>query len=395
MWAPRLRAAPAVTVSPASASPGKQRGLSLVELMVAVALSSLIMLALAELYVNMARSQQEMAKTNSQIENARFAMQFLQYDLIHAGYWGGFIPRFDDLTWQDSPAPDDVPATVPDPCLAYATPWTQGHVNGLIGLPIDVRTGAPGTCGALLADKLADTDVLVVRYADTCIAGGVNCEPEIAGELYFEVSNCTAEILGNPYRLDNAAGASLLERNCVDLVGRRKFVQVIYFIRDYARTAGDGVPTLMRSEFRLAGGVLQQQAAQPLVEGIERFRIEVGLDNISDVGATVTLADYADYVDWDDPDNRISPTNRGDGTADEFVHCGAGCTVAQLINVVEVRLHLLARATEPTAGYTDSKVYNLGTLAIDASTLEPNFKRHVFSSNFRLYNVAGRRETPP
>lgn len=67
-------------------------------------------------YVNLARANDEMAKTNSLIENGRSAIQILQNDLVHAGYWGGFVPQFDDLIFENVPA--DVPAAVPDACLA-------------------------------------------------------------------------------------------------------------------------------------------------------------------------------------------------------------------------------------------------------------------------------------
>ncbi len=44
-------------------------------------------------------------------------------------------------------------------------------------------------------------------------------------------------------------------------------------------TADDGIPTLVRSEFDLADGTLAHQAAVPLIEGIEGFRVEFGIDN--------------------------------------------------------------------------------------------------------------------
>jgi type IV pilus assembly protein PilW len=127
------------------------------------------------------------------------------------------------------------------------------------------------------------------------------------------------------------------------------------------------------------------------VEGIERFRVELGVDGVSDSGAAV---DYTAGIVWSDEDNHHSPTNRGDGTPESFVHCGGGCTLAQLINAVSVRVHLLVRATEPTAGYVDGKDYVLGGVTVPATALVDNYKRHACSSTVRLYNVSGRRETP-
>ena len=84
----------------------RSRGLTLVELLVAIALGMVVLTALVALYANVARTNSEMTKTNLLIENGRFAMQLLQDDVALAGFWGPL---------------DTIEATsVPDPCLAHA-----------------------------------------------------------------------------------------------------------------------------------------------------------------------------------------------------------------------------------------------------------------------------------
>lgn len=380
-----------------ASSQNRQYGLSLVELMIAMGLSMFIVLALAEMYVNMARSNQELAKTSVQIENARYATQFLESDIIHAGYWGGFVPEFDDLSLIGTPT--DTPTLIPDPCLAYSagTPWTTAQIDAFLGIPVQVESDIPGTCGTVIVDKLANTDVLIVRHAEACVVGTAgNCDADVSGELYFQVSNCILELsAGQVYSIDPAS-YTLRERNC-DATGggtvaaKRKYIQSIYYVRDHAIVAGDGIPTLMRSDFGLDSGVLRPLPAQPLVEGIERFRVEVGLDSLSDSAEAV---DYSAEIVWSDAGDHHSPRNRGDGTPESFIHCGTGCTLPQLIDTVAVRAHLLVRARESTAGYVDTKDYVLGGTTVLASALADNFKRHAFSTTARLYNVSGRRETP-
>jgi type IV pilus assembly protein PilW len=213
------------------------------------------------------------------------------------------------------------------------------------------------------------------------------------------VSNCNLE-LDDPavseYSLDPAS-YNLRERDCDStgagtLAAKRRFMQTIYYIRDYAEIEGDGIPTLMRSEFDLAGGTLAQQPAQVLVPGIERFRVELGIDAESD---TDELVDYSVAIQWADEDNRDSPRNRGDGSPESFIYCDTGCTLGDLMNTVSVRIHLIARANSPTQGYVDTKDYLLGGATVAASELEDPFKRHAFSTTVRVYNVSGRRETPP
>ena len=444
--------------------PPRQRGLSLVELMVAVAISLVVLLALVTVFVNTTRNNAELAKTNSQIENGRFAMQLLEADLSHAGFWSTFLPQFDDLTLPSIPS--DVPASVPDPCLAYSgVNWTNDYKSALMGIGLQVHAAAPPGCSAVVTNQLANTDVLVVRHAEGCVAGsGGNCAPDTSGALYFQASQCNAEVAAsaqtgstatsirlatNASALDDAyagmrvriisgtgagqgrdiasydgatrvatlatawttvpdassvysldpvlstSGFNLRKRDCSTAADKRRFSSTIYYIRDYALSPGDRIPTLVQSKFDLAGGVLAHPATvTPLIEGIEAFRVELGVDNLSDAG---TAVNFSQAVAWANASNLISPTNRGDGIPDgAFVHCSSAspCTAEQLVNTVAVKIHLVARARESSPGYVDNKTYTLGSATWTPPAGGSAFKRHVFSSTVRLVNVSGRRETP-
>lgn len=362
-------------------------GFSLVELMIAIAVGLLITTALMTLFVNVSSNNKELARTNTLIENGRFTMQVLEDDLVHAGFWGGYVPEFDNFT--STAAPTDVPTAIPDPCLAYSTAnWNGTYKDNLIGIPVQSYDAA-SICTSILANKLANTDVLVVRHTHTCLPGETNCDADTSGRLYFQSTNCNSS--PTPYVLDTT-GFTLTNRDCTTLAEKRRFISHIYYIRDYATTAGDGIPTLMRSEFNLAASVLSHQPAVALIEGVEGFRVELGIDSLSKTGAAV---DYTAAVNWVDISYKDTPTNRGDGAADgAFVHCttAAPCTVAQLSNLVAVKVYVLARALETSLGHTDTKTYNLG-----GATLGPfndGFKRHAFSTTVRLNNISGRRETP-
>jgi type IV pilus assembly protein PilW len=367
-------------------------GFTLIELMVAITISLLLLVALTAMFLNLSRSNNEMAKTNIQIENGRFAMQLLQTDIAHAGFWGAYVPQFDDFSVLAAPA--DVPNAIPDPCLAYdpldPTSWSVQHKNNLIGIPLQGSNAVPTGCAALLANQMANTDVLVVRHAETCEPGEGNCEAEVAGKLYFQSALCATET--SPAYVLDTTGFSLHKKDCASLAGKRQFVSSIYYIRDYANAVGDGIPTLVRSQFDLAGGTLAHQPPVALIEGIEAFRVEYGIDSLSDSGAAVN---YAQGINWADEANLNSPTNRGDGIADgAFIRCttAAPCSAAQMVNVVAVKLYLVARSREATPGYTDSKTYTLGSTSW--TPVATNFKRHVFSSSVRLHNISARRETP-
>jgi len=439
----------------AALSGGRERGLSLIELMIAITLGLLIVAALLALFLNITRTNNEMAKMNRQIENGRFAIQLLQEDVVHAGFWGSHVPGFDDLTAVTVPL--DAPTALPDPCLANPATWTTGYKNNLIGIPLQANAGS-----CAVNNQLGNTELLVVRHAQTCETTEANCEAEINGNLYFQSTLCEREVtataqngtinsitlepgaspidgfyVGAEIRIIEGSGVDALpprkitgyngstkeatvdsswaippdnssiytfglgyilgttghifhNRDCVTPAGKRKFVSNIYYIRDHS-TPGDGIPTLVRSSF---DGVTHQPA-QALIEGIQGFRVEYGVDGFSATGDPVN---YSTSVVWADPDNKSSPKNRGDGIPDDNYVGAANVTCNSLAdcaaaNVVSARIHVLARSLEPTPGYTDSKTYWLGD-DVQMGPFNDNFKRHVFSTTVRLVNPAGRRETP-
>jgi type IV pilus assembly protein PilW len=376
----------------------RQRGLSLIELMVSLVIGLLILAALVALFVSTSGGNRQMAQANNLIENGRLAIELLESDIIHAGYWGGHMPTFDDQT--ASAIPTDAPTAVPQPCLAYTTPWTNAHRNNLITIPLAVYDADPG-CGlgvGLYPAKVAGTDLLVVRHAERCAAGAAGCEADIPGKLYFQVSRCLTDVTTYLLETDATSAFPLLRRGCATAAEKRKFLSNIYYVANVTTPEGEVIPTLMRSSFDLAGGVLSHRVPEALVEGIQGFRIELGIDNRSKTylgQPTGTPVDYTQAVNWLDPLTRQIPTNRGDGAPDgAFVSCTTAvpCTVGQLSNVTAVKIYLLVRSREATRGYTDTKTYTLGSTVV--GPFNDGFKRHVYVSTVRLPNIAGRRQTP-
>lgn len=469
--------------------PRRERGFTLVELMVALVLSLLIVLALVTLFVNMSRNSAELKKANDMIESGRFSMQALTTEIEHAGFWGGYVPQFDNLVNDDIPG--DAPTAVPDPCTPYAS-WDADYINNLIGVPIQTTDTLPAGTGCLSPlSKRAGTDVVVVRHLERCLPGTTNCDADVAGRPYMQYSRCQLERLagspvsatastvvldadsssGHPalvnkfkgtmirivagpgagqfrwitayddasqtatvspnwltvptsastYAFDYVFGAGsypLHTRECVGtgtpptdvmpltggpLAPKRRFLSNIYYVTDVAHPDGgsDVVPTLVRASLNLSGGVIAHQAPAPLVSGVERLRVELGIDDVSDSGAAV---DYTAARNWADPNVQVSPTNRGDGSPDRYVHCTAAapCTANDYANAVVAKIYVLVRSRDRTPGYTDTKTYCIGQLNLDGScpaaaqvaAANDNYQRHLFTTSVRLINISGRRETP-
>jgi type IV pilus assembly protein PilW len=378
----------------------REAGFSLVEMMVSLAIGLVIIAAMVALFVNSSRSNRELARANSLIENGRVAIQVLEEDVVHAGYWGVYVPAFDDLTSEDAPV--DTPTLVPDPCQEYdpadAASWPTAYRDALVGIGLQVyeMTAAPPApiCDTVVTDAVPDTDILVVRHLETCVpgepTGGGDCPAVEPDSLYFQGSSCNTE---ETHYVLSHTGFTLTQLDCATDAELRKFVSDIYYVRDYAVTEGDGIPTLVRAQFDPAGGAPEHAAAEPLVENIQSFRVELGVDNVSKTGDPV---DYGEAIVWEDDDNKDTPTNRGDGVPDgDFVRCtvAAPCGVDELMNVTAVRLYVLAASPEPSPGHVEDKTYQLGS-ADALGPFDDGIKRHVFSTTIRLPNIAGRRVTP-
>lgn len=397
-----------------------QRGVSLIELMVAITIGLVISGAMLGIFVTAGRSNADLARSGQVNESGRFSLQIVANEVSRAGFWGGWVPAFDDL---DSPAgastakaadypaafvpvggtsssPTATPA-IPDPCKLYAD-WVDEYKRNLIGIPIQVYevaspvpTPTVPVCGSIVVSPQPATDVLIVRGVEPCAAGSAGCTALNSGELFFQRSVCRTD----PTYVLTAVTANLTRSNLNCAAGTAanppsfRFVSTIFYVRSYAVNPGDGIPTLMMSQFGLSGNTLQHNAAQPIIPGVQGFRVDLGIDNLSKTGASV---DQTVAVTWSDPSNLVTPSNRGDGVPDQWVRCTAStaCTLAQLTNVVALRLNVLVRSESQARGITDTKTYTLGT----AGSLTPfndAFVRRVYTQTVRVHNVSMRRETPP
>ncbi|MES2500709.1 MAG: PilW family protein [Pseudomonadota bacterium] len=334
----------------------QQSGFSLIELMVAITIGLIMMVALGTLFLNITRSNSEMAKTNLQIENGRFAMQILQSDAIHAGFWG----RLSDSTAFSAAA------AIPNPCLATAS-WSAAYNQNLLAIPVQgfADGSTLGSCN--VSNVLSRSDVLVVSHANTCTAGA-GCDGGVADTgPHIQTSSCQAgSPPPEPAYVISTTTFPLKNKDCTTIAPKRKIVSNIYYLAN-----NNSLPTLMR--ISLVNGAYSQP--QPLIEGIEAFKVEYGIDSLGKNGLVV------------------STSNPGDGSPDTYVSCpSSGCSLNELNNIVAVKLYVLARNLEATAGYKDTKSYQLGATNIPAAN-DP-FKRHVFSTTVRLVNPSSRRELP-
>jgi type IV pilus assembly protein PilW len=373
-------------------STNRELGFSLVELMVAMTIGSILATALVVVFSNVMQTNREQFKAAQQIENGRYAIDLMTNDMRLAGYYGEFgtLP----------PAA----ASLPDPCEipaaanileATANSPFGFHVQGYAPASLTARPSVPAGCSSKLDNNTLrpGSDIVVIRRLDTKPLrdppNTASSVTPVSGDVYAQTNYMTMAIqYGASSAIDGtqtaSGGATTLTRKdfnqALGVDGNRpttaayiRKVHVhVYFVancRDASDDGtcpadNDGIPTLKRLELTTDGSGNRTMKVVPLVEGIEFLRVRYGLDTNSDASVDGSLV----------PASSIT-------------------TVANWQNVVMLELRVLARNSESTTGHTDDKTYNLGAASFTPSGNDTKYKRHVFTSQVYILNIGGRRES--
>jgi type IV pilus assembly protein PilW len=343
--------------------PASARGYTLMELIIAVGLGVAIMLALLLLFSQNSGNQQELERTVRQVENARYSVDTLAEDVMHAGFFSGFNPN----TLLTAPT-----YTTPDPCdirvrkVNAADPAPQGWDSSAdpVQIPLPVE-GIPATRVVdCLANRRADTEAIVIRRSET--GGTIDWGAGRSDNLYIQAARCESD----PAALRVSSVPASEPEKTFDLRlpdcatannALRRLLQRTYYVATcndcVTNDGGNPIPTLKRVEM-IDGALLTTSIA----EGVENLQFEYGVDT------------------------------SGDGVPDTTLTAGA-VAAADWPNVVSVRMHVLTRSTQPSPGHVETRTYQLGpSVAVAPASPPDGFKRTLLSSTVRLNNVGGRRE---
>lgn len=379
-----------------------QAGLSMIELMIAITLGLMIAAGLAILFANSSNSQHELRRTAQQIENGRYAMDVLIQDLQLSGFFGEYRANL-------------AATALPDPCL-----FTVADLTGAIRTPIQGYPAAtladqpapPANCVTWLpaGNLKAGSDILVVRRADTQIVP-IGTTTTV-GNKYIQSSSQAFEVQeggGTTTCTSKADGtAATVTRRCqfpttsdmcsatcalgTSTAGYLRRLRVhVYFVAPCnvpsagttctaASDNGRPIPTLKRLELVVDAGATSFQIV-PIAEGVEFMKVAYGID---DVPAAVNS----------------ETGKKGDGSPDRYV---LAPTLADFDNAVTVRVDLLVRNPEPSAGQVDTKSYELSVdpasptdpaVTITPADVDPSYRRHAYNAEVRLVNLSSRKEIP-
>ena len=307
-------------------------GLSLVELMIAMALGLAIVAGVSTLSLNATQSYRALNQGGELIENGQYALRILKNDLEHAGFFGvydGYKPK------------PTYPAALPDPCNTEISSRPYDFWDFDYLFPVVGYGSPPDKCKEKIKNALSD--ILVIRRGDTSpIEFGKSAD----GDLHSKPDSF-----------------SFTPDDSKDI---RKYDIHIYYIA--IPSSGQNIPILYRFS-----PTDNNPIPQPIVDGIESLRLMFGVDGSLSSVATCN------------PDLTL-----GDGAPDNYFPLDSFKCWKDWSNVVSVRLDLLVRTTESDPNYTDAKTYSLGNVSFTPT--EKNYRRRVYSQVVRLVNVSGRRE---
>jgi prepilin-type N-terminal cleavage/methylation domain-containing protein len=315
------------------ALPKSQRGLSLIEVMIAITLGLILMAGLIQFFIGNKQSLQVQQAINGMQENGRYAMRVVSDSLHMADHWGGVEANLVSGT----PAVTGIGG-----CDAA---WILNVAEGIRGFEGAAAVPMPAGCVAA-ADYEPNTDAFVVRHA---------------GGTYFP--GATANATGNDIWVNTRVGfdSTLTTGAAVSAVDENGLYHYpyqvsLYYILPCSNPAGancaatdDGgnpIPTLVR--LNLEGNQLTEQA---LVSGVEQMQIEYGVDTNADNDAN-------------------------------FYAPAAAVTASQWNRVVSARISLVVRADQrgqiaDTTAYTLPGGFNYTPAANDQAYARKVFTRIV------------------
>jgi len=287
---------------------GRARGFSLIELMVSMVLGLLVVAGLINLFVANRKAYQIQSGNNYLQENLRIASDRVGWSLRSADFWGGNNPGVVNTGGAGSTVTAKGDCNGAWATAVASTAQDGGAVVGYDGADVFPFDAA---CIGGDANYQPGTDVLVLRYAEPEVLSpgpaASSAAPAVAATItghakqifLLSVPGSSAQLFSGGVVPDTGGNNSL-----------RRYVypyQVdMYYVRPCnvpvgatCSAAADGgmpVPTLMRMHLQSDGTFV----SEPVVDGIEQFKVEYGVANPASQGVPryATADEVDNNNDW-------------------------------------------------------------------------------------------------
>lgn len=319
-----------------------QRGFSLLEVLVVLAIGLVIFAGVLSVFVGLRTTTSETTSYGELQENGRFAISVLSDDLLRQDFWGDYTGTVDIATI------NPVPVAPLGECIGEGInngtfPLAVGHFRTLWG---ETVTSASIMQGCRTDAKIGSDILQLKRVISTPLVNG-------AGDPI------TVAPVGNYYFVSNESKGTLFTAGAVPVINDAQVWQYqhhIYYVREETQ-GSNTVPVLMQ------GQLATTLAFSPIIDGIEMIRFEYGIDT------------------------QIDSTVQGYGIIDAYISAD-NMTTALWNNatsrILSVRIYVLARNILPDNKYTNNNTYQLGD---QVYTFNDNYRRLLFSSTITLYNA--------
>jgi len=319
-------------------APRNQAGFSVVELMVALLLSMTLGVAVVTVFTNNSYSFKQDDNVSRMQDDARFAMRELAFEISMAGHYGELhVPAIVTPDANLSIGVDCGPAGEVN-WMYRAVEAGSGNTHSIAAIDNATNAGTKAAHSCFTSGEVLEgTDVVSIKRVAGAEAGALR-----AGGVYLRTNGTVGLLFRAPFP---GAPSVAIDPPRADW----EFRPSIYYIRQFANTAGDGIPTLCRKVLRGAGSNMTTEC---LATGIEDLQIEYGIDTSEDGHPNVYLP---------------APS------------------LAEMQSVVSARIFLLARTTDIDTRYANDKTYSIS----NAPDYTPgdSFHRRVFSTNVSIQNI--------
>jgi prepilin-type N-terminal cleavage/methylation domain-containing protein len=323
----------------------KSHGLSLVELMVAMVVSSILMVGISQIFSLNKKSYKAQDETARMQESGRYAFNTLMQDIRRAGYFGGNA-NVDNITGTSGIA------TPAQDCLTSDTSWGRMIERPLYGLNDTVNDAGTGDNYTGCITDYIRGDILVTRYVsgaqvpDSTLILAAN-----ANRLYVRNSLFVGRLFKASVEGDTNNEVTETPNAVHELAASAYYVGPSG--RNCRFDASVAIPALLRKKLSSAGIPERDEVAN----GIEHIQFQYGVDSNTDFSVNR-------YYNADDLSN------------DEAV-------LPNWTQVVTTRFWVLVRADCPTNGYNNTKSYVMGDTTY---TVNDNFKRQMYSTTVTTRN---------
>ncbi|MDH4107896.1 MAG: PilW family protein [Gammaproteobacteria bacterium] len=316
----------------------RQSGMTMVELLIGMILSLVVGAAIVTTFVNNRQSFKQDENILRLQDDARHALREIAFDLSMAGHYADLlVPGSVVQDISLSIGTDCGPAGIAEWMYQTTLPGT-GESLSVVALDNAGAATATANFSCISPGEIqAGTDVVSIKR----VAGARSAAPS-AGSVYLRTNGTVGLLFREPMA---GAPAVVVPAPSADWEYRPS----IYYVRNFATTPADGIPTLCRKVLR---GFGPSMTTECLATGIENLQVEYGIDTTDD------------------------------GNPDVFL---TNPTIVQMQDVVSARVFLLARTTEIDVGYENDKTYQLSNAP--AYTPNDEFHRHIFATTVTIQNI--------